>query len=159
MLHGVRMPSFMRESQKLLFWAGGLSIAASVVHGALVSSHADEWWLYGTFFMLASAAQGIYGFAILGSHMVNGSPISERWPLRYRRAFYLAGMVGNALLVGMYVLSRTVGVPLGPEAGEVEGWDVLGVLTKAMELAVIATLAVLLGGTRARRAAAGAVSG
>lgn len=149
----------MRESQKLLFWAGGLSIAASVVHGALVSSHADEWWLYGTFFMLASAAQGIYGFAILGSHMVNGSPISERWPLRARRAFYLGGIVGNALLVGMYVVSRTVGVPLGPEAGEVEAWDVLGVLTKMMELAVIATLAALLGGTRAGRATTRPVSG
>lgn len=141
----------MRETQKLLFWAGCLSIAASVVHGALVSSHADEWWLYGTFFMLASAAQGLYGFAILGSHIVNGSPISERWPLRARRSFYLAGILGNATLVGMYALSRTVGVPLGPEAGEVEEWDVLGVITKLMELAVIATLVLLLQGTRAPR--------
>lgn len=128
---------------KLLFWAGGLSIAASVVHGALVSSHADEWWLYGTLFMLASAAQGLYGFAILGSHMVNGSPITERWPLAAQRGFFLAGIAGNGALVAMYVLSRTVGVPLGPGAGEVEAWDVLGVLTKTVELAVIATLSLL----------------
>ena len=141
----------MRETQKMLFWAGGLSIAASLVHGALVSSHADEWWLYGVFFMLASAAQGLYGFAVLGSHMVNGSPISERWSLRARQAFYLSGIVGNGALVGMYVLSRTVGVPLGPGAGEVEEWDVLGVVTKAMELAVIVTLALLLERTRVQR--------
>ena len=133
-------------------WAGGLSVAASVVHGALVSSHADEWWLYGMFFMLASAAQGLYGFAIVGSHMVNGSPITERWPLVGQRGFFLAGIVGNGVLVAVYVLSRTVGVPLGAGAAVVETWDILGFLTKTIELAVIATLSILYIGLRSRDA-------
>lgn len=132
-----------REAVKLLYWAGGLSIGASLVHGALVDEHLNEWWAFGVFFVLASASQGLYGFAILASHIMNGSPISERWPHAARRWFYLAGIVGNGLLVLMYIVSRTIGVPLGPEAGVVEAWDALGVMTKLLELGVIGCLAVL----------------
>ena len=135
-----------REPVKLLYWAAGLSIGASLVHGALIEEHLSEWWAFGAFFMLASATQGLYGFAILSSHLMNGSPISERWPLVARRWFYLAGIAGNGLLVLMYVMSRTIGVPLGPEAGEIEAWDALGVMTKLLELGVIGCLVLLYAG-------------
>ena len=128
----------MPDTTKLLKWAAALSILASIVHGALVDQHFQEWWAFGVFFMLAATAQGLYGFAILASHIMNGSPINERWPARAQRSFFLAGIGGNAALVLIYVASRTVGV-----FGEVEPWDALGVTTKAVELAVVAVLVML----------------
>lgn len=124
---------------KLLYWAGGLSIAASLVHGSLTSVHFAEWWAYGAFFTLAAMAQGIYGFAILSSHAINGAPIDARWPPRALRGFYIAGIVGNLILVLLYVASRTIGV-----LGEREPWEALGVFTKMLELATVAVLAALL---------------
>ncbi|HUR68455.1 MAG TPA: hypothetical protein VM370_04355 [Candidatus Thermoplasmatota archaeon] len=124
---------------KLLYGAGGLSIAASIVHGGLTSAHFSEWWLEGVFFTLAAMAQGIYGFVILSSHAINGAPIDARWPPATLRAFYVAGIVGNAALVLTYVASRTVGF-----LGVFEAWDALGIMTKLLECALIAVLAALL---------------
>ncbi len=51
-------------------------------------------------------------------------------------------------LVALYVVTRTSGIPLfGPEAGQTEAWGPIGLLTKALELAVVATLAALLSRT------------
>lgn len=133
----------MRESQKLLHWAAGLSIAAGIVHGLLTDAHFAEWWAYGVFFLVASMAQGVYGFAIGASHVMNGEPITTRWPLAARRAWYVAGIVGNVVLVALYVASRTVGV-----AGEREPWDALGLFTKGLELALVGVLLALLVATR-----------
>lgn len=133
----------MTDRTKLLHWAAGLSIVASIVHGLLVEEHFQEWWAFGVFFMLAATAQGLYGFAILASQIMNGSPISERWPSRALQSFYLAGILGNGALILTYVASRTVGV-----LGEVEPWEPLGVFTKLVELAVVAILVALLSRTR-----------
>lgn len=126
-------------STKLLYWAGGLSIGTSFVHGALTGEHFAEWWAYGALFTLAAMTQGIYGFVILSSHAINGAPIDERWSPRTLRAFYVAGILGNLALVAMYVASRTVGV-----LGEREPWGGLGIFTKLLELATIAFLGVLI---------------
>lgn len=133
----------MPDTTKLLHWIAGLSILASIVHGLLVDTHFQEWWAFGIFFMLAATAQGLYGFAILASQIMNGSPITERWSPRALRWFYLAGIAGNGALVLTYVASRTVGV-----LGEVEPWDALGVFTKLVELGVVATLLALISRTR-----------
>lgn len=133
----------MQETRRALLWAGGLSLAAALLHSALIAEHLSEWWAYGAFFMLAMAAQGVYGLAIVGTDVMEGRPIHEHWAPRTRRAFYLAGAIGNALLVGMYVLSRTVGVPAGPEKGEVEAVTAFGVVTKLVELVLLALLLLL----------------
>ena len=123
------------DKTKLLYWAGGLSVAAGLVHGALTDAHFQEWWAFGVFFMLAATAQGLYGFAILASHIMNGASIADRWSPRALRAFLAAGIVGNGALVLTYVASRTVGA-----LGDVEPWDALGVFTKLLEVALIGVL-------------------
>lgn len=128
-----------REPTKLLNWAAGLSILAGLSHGALVEEHLEESIPVGAFFVLAALAQGLYGFVILASQLMNGAPISERWPLRARRAWYAAGVAGNLLLVVMYVMSRTVGF-----FGKLEAVSAFGVFVKLVELAIVAILAVLL---------------
>lgn len=129
------------DRARLLNWAAGLSVVAGLVHGALTDAHFQEWWAFGVFFMLAATAQGLYGFAILASHLMNGAPITGRWPPQAIRGFYVAGIVGNGALVLMYLASRTIGV-----LGDVEPWDGLGIFTKLLEVSVILLLATLLAG-------------
>lgn len=129
----------MTEPVKTLRWAAGLSIVAGMVHGMLTDAHFAEWWAYGVFFMLAATAQGLYGFVILASEVLNGAPISARWPLHARRLWYGVGLGGNALLILLYVASRTTGV-----LGEREAWDPLGVFTKLVELALVVSLVLVL---------------
>lgn len=139
----------MITTTRLLYWAGGLSILASLVHGALVSAHFAEWWAFGALFMLASMLQGLYGFAVLSSHVMNGAPIHERWSARSLRAFYVIGIAANVAFILTYLVSRTVGV-----LGEVEAWEPLGVFTKFVEAATVLVLALVLGRVRGESALA-----
>jgi hypothetical protein len=117
--------------------AGVASLVAALVHGGLAPEHFAEWWGYGAFFVVAGAAQAVLGLALALDAFGDD--------LRARRTLWLAGAVGNALLVLLYLASRTVGVPFaGPEAGEVEPWDVLGVATTAAEALLVGVLAWLL---------------
>lgn len=138
----------MRESREALLWAGGLSVAAGILHTLLIEEHLAEWWGYAVFFMLAAMAQGVYGFAFIGTQVMEGKPLSAHWRLPVRRAWYLAGILGNALLVVLYVVSRTIGIPAGPGAGEVEPVTAFGVFVKLLEVALVVLLVRLWLATR-----------
>jgi hypothetical protein len=106
-----------------------LSIGAAVIHFAVVSEHLDEWWLTGTFFLVLGIAQLLWALLVLGSP----SPL-----------LYLAGAVGNALVVVLWIVSRTNGVPVGPEAGEAEPIALPDTLATAFEIVLVVVLAALL---------------
>lgn len=133
----------MRETKRALLWAGGLSIAAGLLHMLVIEEHLAEWWGYGVFFMLAMLAQGVYGFAIVGTQVMEGKPISEHWRPSTRKAWYVAGIVGNAFLVVLYVFSRAVAIPAGPAAGETEAVTPFGVFVKLVEVALVVVLLLL----------------
>lgn len=145
-------------SGRLRLWAAGLSLAAGLVHGAAAADHTAEWWGYGAFFFTAAVAQGLYGLLLLlrpwhydetGGHRAAGDPIA----LRDDRLAYRLGVAGNLAIIGLYVVTRTLGIPwFGPDAGEVEPVTPLGLLSKALELALVGCLLVLL------RASAGPAS-
>ncbi len=74
---------------------------------------------------------------------------------RYARLAYLLGIVGNGSFIVLYLVTRTIGIPFfGPEAGEVEPITLLGLASKATEIALVACLVVL---TRRTKAAASAM--
>lgn len=122
--------------------AGVLSIVAAFIHGAFAPSHFEEWWGYGFFFLGAALAQGVYGLALLTDGFGKRSRPEDVASVRAR--FYVAGIVGNLAIVALYVVTRTVGIPVfGPAAGEVEEVGAGGVLSKAAELALVAVLVTL----------------
>lgn len=56
-----------------------------------------------------------------------------------------AGIIGNGLIIALYLVTRTVGVPVfGPDAGEVEPFGVIDVISKIVELGLIVSLVMLL---------------
>jgi hypothetical protein len=119
-----------------------------------VQEHFEEWWGYGTFFIVASVAQGVYGLILLDVLPIP-SAVIRRLPWRESadgssRTFYLLGILGNAAIIALYVVTRTVGIPFfGPEAGEVEALSAISVVSKVIELALIVCLAALVRSTPA----------
>ena len=129
--------------------ATGLSIAAGIVHALLSPVHLEEWWGYGLFFFFAAALQIIYG-VVLGGGVFNAETWKGDW-LAAKRNFLVLGIVGNACVIALYVVSRTVGIPFfGPEAGEVEPVGVIDLVSKLTEVALIVWLVRLLRATPTR---------
>ena len=52
------------------------------------------------------------------------------------RRLLLAGAAGSLLFIGVYVMSRTIGLPLGPEAFEPEAFGAADLLCCALEVPV-----------------------
>jgi MFS family permease len=102
--------------------AAALSLVAGLVHLWVAPEHFEEWWGYGAFFLVGAAAQLLY------------APLVLRWPTR---AVLIAGIAGNLAIVALYLLTRTVGIPLlGPEAGVVEGIGFADVCATTSELGI-----------------------
>ena len=118
-------------------YAVGLSAGAGIIHWTVTPEHFAHWWGYGLFFLVAGAAQVAYAV-----WLASNEP-SRRW--------LIVGLLGNGLIIVLYLITRTVGIPfLGPSAGEIEPVGRVDVISKATELALMACLALML---RARRAA------
>src|SRR3954471_197300 len=110
--------------------AAVLSLAVAWVHFAYVGPHLRQWWAYGAFFLAAGVGQALF------------APLVLRRP----RAWLIAGgSAGNVAIVGMYVLSRTAGPPLGPHARVPERAGVVDLATTAAEIALVGVLVTMLG--------------
>jgi hypothetical protein len=113
-----------------LYAAAALSLLAALIHLWVTPEHFEEWWGYGAFFLVAAAAQLLY------------APIVLLWPAR---TVLLGGIAGNLAIVGLYLLTRTVGIPLfGPEAGEVEEFGFVDVCATASEVGIALALGAVL---------------
>jgi hypothetical protein len=105
-----------------------LSTGAAVVHFAVIAQHWDEWWLTGIFFIAVALFQLAWALLVL---------------LRPSLLVYLSGAVVNALVVVTWIVSRTSGVPVGPEAGEAESVGFPDVLATAYEVLLVALVVAL----------------
>jgi hypothetical protein len=114
-----------------------LSAGAGVIHLAVVPEHLEEWFAAGVFFIALGA------FQIAWAPVVAFRP--ERWIL-------LAGAVVNAGVVALWAVSRTTGLPVGPEAGEPEAIGLADGLATTLEaLIVMGSMALMMARRRAER--------
>src|SRR3954470_19370094 len=81
--------------------AAGAATIAAAVHLYITPEHLREWWLYGGFFVAVTVAQLLLAALLLRGPRV-GVVLLPIW-----------GTVG---LIGIYVISRTVGLPITPPA-------------------------------------------
>ena len=115
---------------RVLYAAAALSLLAALIHLWVTPEHFEEWWGYGAFFLVAALAHVLY------------APLVLVWPTR---RVLLLGIGGNLTIVVLYLLTRTVGVPLfGPEAGEVEGVGFIDLCATASEVGIAAALGAAL---------------
>lgn len=131
------MELLWRYRNELVYVATALAGVAAFTHLVIVPEHFAEWWGFGAFFLLLAVAQASYAAALV------------KWP---RPSVFLLGIVGHVALLGIYIVTRTAGIPLGPLAGHVEGVGTLDIVSKAVEIALMAALAgALAGGVRQER--------
>lgn len=122
------------------FWvlsASALSFAAGFVHMLATPPYFTVWVGYGLFFALAVTAQLGYGVLMWNYHTL--------WQDRPHRAWLWAGIAGNGLIIALWLVTRTIGVPLfGPQAGQVQPIGVLDTLSVIFEAGLIGCLVMLL---------------
>ncbi len=119
-----------KRASMLLYAAATLSMVAALIHAWVMPEHFREWWGYGIFFLIVALAQWFYALALL------------RWP---RRRTFLIGIIGNLAIIGLYIVTRTAGIPLfGPHAGEVEDIRVVDLTSKLAEFALVISLVALM---------------
>jgi hypothetical protein len=124
--HGARLPGSIEPPGTPNRWerlpvAAG-SLGAAVVHASVIGEHFQESWVYGAFFVAATLAQLAWALAVLRR---------PAWPL------LVVGAVGNGLVVVLWLVTRTVGLPVGPEPGVPEPVGAPDVLATACELVVV----------------------
>lgn len=124
-----RMSSPATARPYVLGGLAALSIGAAAIHFAVVFEHFAEYTLYGVFFLVVSWAQVIWPAVVL-------------W--KPARLWLWLGIAGNAIVIAVYVASRTVGLPFGPDLHEAESAGALDVVSCALEFGLIVGCAALL---------------
>jgi hypothetical protein len=132
----------LRAPGRAAVTAAALSLVTAWIHLAYTASHWRDWWAYGMFFLVSGAFQGLFVPAML------------RWPRSVLVA--LTGIAGNFAIVGMYVYSRTIGVPMGPHTGVAERTGAVDLGCTAMEIVLMGVLMAIVG-QKTRRGIANAL--
>lgn len=119
-------PVAVAEAVKIAAW---LSLAAGAIHAIAMVDHFSHWWLYGAFFLALTYGQVLWGIALLRK------PASDR--------NLKLGALANLAIVAVWLFSRTIGVPLGPDAGRPEPVGVMDVAATVDQLVLAAYVAVV----------------
>ena len=104
--------------------AAALTAGAGAIHLAVVPDHLREYLLFGIFFAVVGGAQLGAAAALL----------------RPTRPLVVGVAVGQALLVALWLVSRTTGLPIGPEPWTPEEIGVADVVCIVLELLAVAVL-------------------
>jgi hypothetical protein len=112
-----------------LFTLCGLSWAAGLIHVAAAITHLHEYALYSVFFEVLALTQFGWGIALY------------RAP---SRRLLGAGAVLSVLVVALWIASRTVGLPIGPEPWHAEAVGPTDALASADEAILALLVAVRL---------------
>jgi hypothetical protein len=107
-----------------------LAAASGIIHIEAAIAHTSHWWLFGVFF--AGLAYAQLGWALV---VYRG----RRDPRLLRAAVYV-----SIAVAGIWLLSRTVGLPVGPWAGDAEAVGVSDTVSTLDELALAALLTTVL---------------
>jgi hypothetical protein len=106
-----------------------LSMGAALNHFAVIREHLEEYWLYGVFFVVVALAQMVWAIWVAR---------------RPSRMLLIAGAVGNVLVAGAWVLTRTVGALIGPAAHEKAAVGFGDTVSTVFEVLIAAGTIVLL---------------
>mgnify|MGYP006921734247 CR=1 FL=1 len=100
-------------------------------------THFREYWLFGLFFAIVTPLQ------VLWAGLAFQNPTNTR--------LLKIGAIGNLAIVGIWVVSRTIGLPFGPEALEAEGIGVKDLVASWDEVLIGVLVLVALTWTAGRR--------
>ena len=130
-VRGIRHTAFTgRDRRDILRIAlAFLSVGAALVHFAVIEQHFTEYWLYGGFFVAVGLFELIWALLIMAVPS---------------RLLYWASVAVNALTIAAYVITRTVGLLLGPAAKETEKIGFGDLIATAFEAVLVVGSLILL---------------
>jgi hypothetical protein len=107
----------------------GLAWSSGLIHVQAAVDHLDESKLYALLFIVLAVAQVGWGIALYRSS---------------RPGLLMAGVIVSLGVLGVWILSRTSGLPIGPAPGSPEEVGVLDALASADEIALVCLAALQL---------------
>src|SRR5215207_7624650 len=130
MTPGGVMTTNERTVGRYLRWLlAALSLGAGVIHFAVSGEHYDLSWVHGAFFAVAAWLQLSWAIAVV---------------LRPTRRLLTAGVILNAGILGVWVMSRVWGAPFGPDPWTPEDVFLADALSSGFELGIVALTAAVL---------------
>ncbi len=117
------------HSQVTINSAALLTLGAALIHFAVVPEHLQEYLLFGIFFIAVGLAQVALAFRLFTAPS---------------RQLLVAALVSTVALVALWVLSRTTGLPIGPEPWKPEDMGVPDIICIVLEVVSILIFLVLL---------------
>ena len=108
--------------RNLLWSTAAASAIGAVIHLSVINEHFQESALYGAFFLALTAAQFGYAGWVL---------------LRPSTALLKAGAAASGGVVLLWFATRTIGIPVGPAAGEVEPFGLADIAASASEVLLV----------------------
>jgi MFS family permease len=116
-----------------------LSMAAGIIHILLVKEHMKESYMWGIGFLVMGISQLIYGvvFIIFADNLIR---LLKRAVVL---SLYSIGIIGNTLLVAIFIYARLFVPPFSPEAIPVNEIEVNGILTVIIEIFIVGLLVYL----------------
>lgn len=115
-----------------------LAATAALIHAKALFDHAPHYWLYGAFFGVLAYAQVFWAFVVFRR------PDERRW--------FMPAAVVSLAVVGLWLVTRSVGLPFGPWAGRPEPFAITDITASLNEL-LLAGLIVAMVHPRGRVAA------
>lgn len=105
--------------------AAALAILAGLIHFYVAPEHFDEAVEFGAFMVVVGLVQIVAGILLL---------------TRPSGAVILATVLGTLAVFGIFIVAYTVGLPLGPTPGQPEELRPSAVVSKLVELSLLALL-------------------
>jgi len=99
-----------------------LSAGAAAIHFAAAASHFQEWWGFGAFFVASGLAQLVWAV------------LAVRSP---SRGVVWAGVLGNAAIFILWIVTRIAGTLVGPDPHTPESVGVPDAVASGLELSII----------------------
>ena len=95
---------------------------AAAIHYAVVAEHFDEWWGFGLFFVASAVAQLVWAVVVVASRS---------------RLLIWFGVIGNAAIVVLWIVTRAFGTLVGPEPATPEPIGLADSLATAFEMTIV----------------------
>ena len=113
-----------------------MSLGAASIHFAVIVPHLDEYLPFGVFFLSVAWFQAIWAVFVMER--------GDAWLL-------ILAVVVNVLVVVIWVWSRTLGLPIGPEPGAPEQVGAADSISTALEAVIIGVSILVLARPEGRR--------
>jgi len=118
--------------------AATASVLAGIIHYLVLPEHLAGWWVYGAFFTLLGMFELVWAALVYTGQ---------------DRLVLLIGLLVNLAVLVLWAVTRTTGLPFGPEPGNAEAVGIPDLAACAAEaMTVLAVLYALARSKRTQRA-------